>query len=86
MPKAITETEKTYRRVNHWRFKNLGRARAQSAVANAVRDHDLERKPCEICGTDFRVCAFHDDYSKPLKVRWRCRGCNHRLKLERRDF
>jgi hypothetical protein len=33
----------------------------------------LKRQPCEVCGTEEDVQAHHDDYSKPLDVRWLCR-------------
>ena len=33
----------------------------------------LVKKPCEICGTESDVQAHHDDYKKPLGVRWLCR-------------
>ncbi|UOF80573.1 putative hnhc nuclease [Caudoviricetes sp.] len=29
-------------------------------------------KPCEVCGTDNKVHRHHDDYSKPLQVRFLC--------------
>lgn len=32
----------------------------------------LEKKSCEICG-DPNVEMHHNDYSKPLEVRWLCR-------------
>ncbi len=48
------------------------RDRAGYITRNAVRDGRLVRKPCEVCGTTERVQAHHDDYSKPLEVRWLC--------------
>jgi ribosomal protein S27AE len=44
---------------------------AHIAVGNAIRDGKLNRKPCEKCGTE-KSQAHHDDYTKPLYVRWLC--------------
>ena len=44
---------------------------ANNAVGNAIRDRRLFREPCEACGSA-NVQAHHDDYSKPLEVRWLC--------------
>lgn len=44
---------------------------AQTAVNNAIRAGKLKRKPCEVCGCG-NSHAHHDDYSKPLKVRFLC--------------
>ena len=44
---------------------------AHYAVGNAVRDGRLTPKPCEVCGST-KVQAHHDDYSRPLDVRWLC--------------
>lgn len=57
------------------------RYRARYAVSNAIRDGRLERQPCEVCG-EKRSQAHHDNYTKPLEVRWLCRihhGHEHRL-------
>lgn len=44
---------------------------AHHAVSNAVRDGRLIKQPCEKCGNP-KAQAHHDDYSKPLDVRWLC--------------
>lgn len=45
--------------------------KARNAVNNALRDGKLKRGPCEVCGSK-KVTAHHEDYSKPLQVRWLC--------------
>jgi len=45
---------------------------ATIATGNAIRDGKLIPKPCEKCG-ESKAEAHHDDYSKPLEVRWLCR-------------
>lgn len=45
---------------------------AHIAVGNALRLGKLSRQACERCG-DKATEAHHDDYSKPLKVRWLCK-------------
>lgn len=44
---------------------------AKNACSNAIRDGRLIRQPCEVCGKE-KAQAHHDDYSKPLEVRWLC--------------
>lgn len=53
-----------------WCDRNPAKRKAQYAAGNAIRDGRLVRQPCEICGA--RAQAHHDDYSKPLDVRWLC--------------
>ena len=47
--------------------------RAYTAVKRAVEAGDLTKGPCEECGAAI-AHAHHDDYSKPLEVRWLCIG------------
>lgn len=56
---------KTYRMTfpNKYKAKNM--------VNNAIRDNKLFREPCETCGNE-ETHAHHDDYLKPLNVRWLC--------------
>ncbi len=51
--------------------------KARRAVTRAIKSGRLVRLPCEECGSEDRVEAHHDDYSKPMKVRFLCRG-HHR--------
>ena len=46
--------------------------KATYLTSNAIRDGRLIRQPCEVCRAE-KVEAHHDDYSKPLDVRWLCR-------------
>lgn len=45
--------------------------KAHTIVNNAIRDKKLFKMPCEICGAE-KAHAHHDDYEKPLNVRWLC--------------
>ena len=62
-----------------YRRRNPQKYKAVTAVNNAVRDGRLTKKPCEVCGTEENTHAHHDDYSKPLGVRWLCNL--HHLRL-----
>ena len=52
--------------------RNPVKRAAHIAVSNALRDGQMHRSPCEVCGNP-KAEAHHDDYSKPLDVRWLCR-------------
>lgn len=57
---------------------------AHNQVEKAVLRGELIPQPCEACGADYAfrdgrrgVQAHHEDYSKPLEVRWLCQKCHH---------
>lgn len=59
-----------------WREKNPDKYKAHNAVSNAIRDGKLRKSSCEVCGAKY-VHGHHDDYNKPLEVRWLC-AVHHR--------
>lgn len=54
-----------------YREKNPAKYKATVAVNNALRQKKIEKAPCEVCGRH-DVHGHHDDYAKPLEVRWLC--------------
>src|SRR5690606_10388478 len=66
-----------YEYVISFREKYPNKYRAHKMVGNAVRDKKLFRQPCETCGAEEKIHAHHDDYAKPLNVRWLC-AAHHR--------
>lgn len=48
------------------------RRNARNLINKMLRQGLLERQPCEVC-KNLKVEAHHDDYSKPIEVRWLCK-------------
>jgi hypothetical protein len=57
---------------------------AQRRVALAIERGDLSRQPCEECSSVRHVQAHHEDYAKPLEVRWLCASCHGLLHAQER--
>ena len=63
---------------NNYHYKLLQKQRypekvkARDIVRDALRNGTITKKPCVICG-DVNSHAHHDDYTKPLDVKWVCR-------------
>jgi hypothetical protein len=55
-----------------WMARNADKHAAHVILGNAVRDGRVIKGPCERCGSTTRIHGHHDDYGKPLKVRWLC--------------
>lgn len=60
-------------RKRRYRESNPEKHAAHIAMRNAIRRGELSRGPCEVCGCLKRVEGHHDDYSRPLNVRWLCK-------------
>lgn len=58
--------------LKNYRVNYPNKYKATNMVNNAIRDGKLFKEPCEICGSEDSVHAHHDDYLKPLNVRWLC--------------
>lgn len=55
-------------------YKNAAHVKVREALIKGF----LVKQPCEVCGS-IDAQAHHDDYSKPLVVRWLCRVHHMRL-------
>lgn len=73
-PERIAATTRITRR---WRKENPEKYAAHLVLNNAVRAGKIVKQPCEVCGSTKRVHGHHDDYSKPLEVRWLCALHHH---------
>lgn len=75
------EKRRQDRKANHqrWAVRYPEKYRAHYLVRAAIRDGRLFKKPCENCGSTERVQAHHEDYWKPLDVRWLCFRCHRGL-------
>lgn len=62
------------RTTENYKMKNY----AHGVVRHAKETGVIEPKPCEVCG-EIEVDAHHDDYEKPLEIRWLCRTCHLKL-------
>lgn len=56
------------RRAEYVKDKTIARIKARRAVPVPG--------PCEQCGSTRNVIRHHDDYSRPLDVRYLCRSCH----------
>jgi hypothetical protein len=67
-----------------WQKSNILKRLAHIELGNSIRSGDVIKKyACEQCGADkVRIQGHHDDYCKPLSVRWLCPTCHtewHRI-------
>jgi hypothetical protein len=63
--------EKCRASARKFRQQNPEKVRAHDQVAKAIESGQIVRKPCEMCGA-LKTHAHHDDYTKPMEVRWLC--------------
>lgn len=63
---------KTNKAKAEYRKRNPVKAKAHAVVARSIRSGNLSPLPCEVCFDTHDLHAHHDDYLKPLNVRWLC--------------
>jgi hypothetical protein len=66
-------SRQTLEDLQRYRKENPKKYAAHTALNNAVRDGLIFRTPCEEC-LENDVVGHHDDYDKPLVVRWLCQA------------
>jgi hypothetical protein len=70
---GITGTAEYYRdNKARYRLRHRDKHLAHKAVQTAISRGKIQRSRCEICGSKDSH-AHHDDYSKPLSIRWFCK-------------
>jgi hypothetical protein len=80
-----TKARSNERRRFSWANDPEDRAKTQArdALHWEIRAGRIVKQPCEKCGCA-KVHAHHDDYAKPLDVRWLC-AAHHREHHKRTD-
>ena len=69
--------KKTGEYKKQWARRNSTKRAAHIIVGNAIRDgHLIRPDKCENCGCSSNLQAHHDNYMKPLDVRWLCVACH----------
>ena len=71
------ERRKRYKEWSELDNDRIHKIRVRSLTRSYIKTGKLVKKPCEICGYDKYVEAHHDDYNKPMDIRWLCRN-HHR--------
>ena len=64
--------EEAANRVREYRLANREKKRAWNMVANYLENPGA----CSQCNSTGHIHAHHDDYTKPLEVRWLCVACH----------
>lgn len=69
--------------IRSYEQRNRPKRNAYNQLRRAMERGVLTRpSQCETCGVECRPEGHHDDYAKPLDVRWLCRYCHKRWHSE----
>jgi len=72
-----SKNKETILEKNRKTYRNSIKPQAKAKVRLAIEKGLLNRQPCEVCEAA-EAEGHHDDYAKPLEVRWLCR-MHHKL-------
>ncbi len=67
--------------VSRYNLKNKEKDMCHRRVSTSIRQGKLKSQPCEVCGNK-KADAHHEDYSKPLDIKWVCRL--HHMQIHRK--
>ena len=74
---GVSEDNMRYRKRQIQRHPE--KVKARRTLNSAIKRGDVERQPCETCGTEEDVHGHHEDYTKPLEVIWLCRDHHNKV-------
>lgn len=89
----VLEYNRNWNKKHRYRFQILSasyrkkfpeKIKARSLFRTMVLNGMIKPKPCEVCGCK-KVEGHHDDYSKPLEVRWLCTLHHRKLHAKTKD-
>ena len=72
-----------YEYTKEYRERFPNKYKCHSLVNSAIKSKKLFAEPCEVCGSEDNVHAHHDDYLKPLNIRWLC--CAHHSQWHKKN-
>ena len=86
--KGRKRAENYNKKINEWDKNNPEKLMARHKIQIGIKNGSIV-KPlvCEFCGLKTRLNGHHDDYNKPMEVRWLCSSCHKKLhsKIEYKD-
>lgn len=63
-----------------FRTKYPDKIRAYRVLELAIHKGEIIKPEyCEVCGDDGLIVGHHEDYSKPLNVKWLCLNCHNEI-------
>lgn len=62
------------------------KTKARGQIAYKIKKGKIVRpNHCETCGIECKPYAHHDDYEKPLDVRWLCQSCDRAAHRQQKE-